>query len=205
MWYVPFVRKRQTHFKADSSFNIQFPVNVTLSNNGTGSSLVYTYSTGAFYPIDGRGFGDQYNNSGTPHNYGYTFSYNGRFTYQGNEYFKFSGDDDLFVFINGRLAINLGGVHSAEDATIDLTYPSGGCTRSSYPNVPCAVKNSNATFPCACLLGIVPGNGNSYAIDVFYNERHTSASTLTFTTSIYIQCPYYDWCGICQGDGQSCW
>ena len=179
---------------------------MTLSNANTGSSLVYAYSNQNFFPLDGKGFGNQYRKDSIARNFGFAFSYNGRFTYQGNEYFKFTGDDDLFVYINDRLAINLGGVHSAEDANIDLTWPAAGCPKSSYPKVPCATKDGNAADPCACILGLsAPSNGASYAIDVFYTERHTTESTMAFTTSLYIQCPYYDWCKICQGDGQSCW
>jgi hypothetical protein len=46
--------------------------------------------------------------------------------------------------------------------------------------------------------------GNSYSFDLFYAERHTTSSDLTFTTSLLIQCPWYDWCGVCQGNGQTC-
>lgn len=46
--------------------------------------------------------------------------------------------------------------------------------------------------------------GNSYNFDIFYNERHTTASNLKFTTSLFLSCPWYDHCGVCQGNGQSC-
>ena len=36
---------------------------------------------------------------------------------------SFAGDDDVFVFINDNLAIDLGGVHNTESAFINLTWP----------------------------------------------------------------------------------
>ncbi len=113
----------------DDPFNIPIQLNLTISNNGTCNSLVYEYNNQNFYPIDGMGFGDFYNLTGTgggPHNYGFTFNFHARFTYQGNEGFSFAGDDDVFVFINDLLALDLGGVHSTQNAAFDLTFPSGG-------------------------------------------------------------------------------
>jgi fibro-slime domain-containing protein len=95
---------------------------MNMSNADTCNSLVYAFDNQAFFPIDGRGFGNDWEG----HNFGFTFKFSGRFVYAGTEYFSFTGDDDVFVFINDQLAIDLGGVHSAESASIDLTYPSGG-------------------------------------------------------------------------------
>ena len=184
-----------------------FTVNLTTSNAGTGNSRVYSYSSTAFYPVDGRGFGNYYLYSGTAHNYNFAFAYHGVFTYQGDESFSFTGDDDLYVYVNDRIAMNLGGVHSAESGSFNITWPTNGCPLASYPNVACYTKAGGiSSYPCACLLGLsAPTNGNSYNIDIFYNERHTTASDLTFSTSLYIYCAWYDWCGVCQGNGQTCW
>jgi fibro-slime domain-containing protein len=77
---------------------------------------VYRYENGEFFPVDGKLLG----NEGREHNFHFTYEIHSKFTYRGGETFKFTGDDDLFVYINGDLVIDLGGVHVPESKEIKL-------------------------------------------------------------------------------------
>jgi len=108
---------------------------------------------GQFFPIDERGFG----NEGRAHNYHFTTELRGTFRYRGGEQFTFSGDDDVYVFVNGKLALDIGGVHGVQTGTIDFDAIAGW-------------------------LGIA--QDNEYEIVLFHAERHTTRSNFRFETSI---------------------
>jgi fibro-slime domain-containing protein len=136
-----------THGKADfdkwyrtvSGTNIAQAIPLTLTKNADGA---YEYDSqvagplspgGMFFPIDdGTQYKTAFGNQGMAHNFSFTSEIHTLFTYQGGETFHFSGDDDVFVFINNSLVINLGGVHSREPA--DVAIDSLGLTKgATYP------------------------------------------------------------------------
>jgi fibro-slime domain-containing protein len=135
--------------------NQGIPLTINLEDAGGG---VFTYNNPEFFPIDGEGFGNESN----PHNYHFTYELSASFVYQGNEVFTFTGDDDLFTFINHRLAIDLGGVHGPQTDTIDLA--------------------DRATE-----LGLEVGE--TYDLHFFFAERHTVQSNFRIDTTIgFIDC-----------------
>lgn len=131
---------------------VNLPIEFTLQLTPR-SSGISSYDNGAFFPIDGLGFG----NDGRDHNFHFTFELHTTFTYRGGEIFTFTGDDDLWVFVNNHLGIDLGGLHPERSRTIDLD----------------AVADQ---------FGLVIGG--SYPLDLFHAERHTNASHFRIDTSI---------------------
>jgi fibro-slime domain-containing protein/choice-of-anchor A domain-containing protein len=129
------------------------PLTIVLDEIAPG---LYSYNNQMYFPIDNQGFGN-YLNYG--HNFHFTTEIHTVFTYQGGEVFTFIGDDDVYVFINGHKAIDLGGVHGPETLSVNLDS-------------------------VAAALGITVG-GN-YNLDVFQAERHTTGSTFRMDTSIQL-------------------
>ena len=114
---------------------------------------VWQYDDQSFFPLDSYTPGLQPG----AHNHHFTLEAHTSFTYRGGESFKFHGDDDLFVFIAGRLVINLGGVHEPLGGEVVLDAVAGD-------------------------LGLVVGE--TYPLDLFFAERHTYESHFRIETTI---------------------
>ena len=54
------------------------------------------------------------------HNYSYAMSVSASFKYVKGQYFEFRGDDDVWVFINNKLVVDIGGIHEKVEGAVDL-------------------------------------------------------------------------------------
>jgi fibro-slime domain-containing protein len=118
--------------------------------------------------------------TGKTHNFSFTTEVRYWFSYDSAKTFKlrFVGDDDVWVFINNKLAVDLGGIHTAVQG--DLTFGgSGAATVVITPVNP--TNGSKASITTHPDLGVA--NGNVYEIVVLHAERQTKASSYQLTLS----------------------
>ena len=169
---------------------------LTLSLSGAGA---YQYYSSSFFPLDGLGYGNLNYPATNPsliHNYHFTSEAHYWFQYNGGEKLEFRGDDDVWVFVNGQLSVDLGGIHGELRGIVTLN---GATTQYCVDTLG---SDTSLATPPNCTT--VPGGfglvaGNIYEIAVFQAERHVTGSNYKLTLSGF-NAPRSSCHGVC-GDG----
>jgi fibro-slime domain-containing protein len=141
------------------------------------------------------------------HNFWYTTEARYLFVHTGEFSLQFYGDDDLFIYINGILVLDLGGVHQRLPGRVTVgangmaNITEGGWVDATGNILPCPsadpfpanmqARMANAMCPtaypnCDCktrtaALGLEMGR--TYEIAVFHADRHPTESNYQLTLS----------------------
>ena len=176
-------------FRDVEGVNMSVPYAITMQPLA-GSPGVYYYAREKqssdpakryFFPLDDFGadvcWDDKINASTGTHNFYFTYELRTLFSYTARDRrddpsqdleFKFVGDDDVWVFINGQLAVDIGGVHGQASGEVNLDEQ-------------------------AAALGLEPDG--VYELVLFFAERHTTQSNFRIETTLKLTTetePLYD-------------
>lgn len=176
-----------------------------------GDSNTYTYGGHNVFPLDNISFsnGDTASDSGhsddgKQHNFHFTahMSIPMKIAADGTELFEFSGDDDVWVFLNGHLVLDIGGLHEALNGNFRIN--ADGTITSYVQNVNDVSDREKLGKPGTWAYNYInklnDHNRSTYSdqtktfdiglkagdvvnLDFFYAERSTTASNTLITIS----------------------
>ena len=154
-------------FRDVNGVNMSKAVPLTLTRRTGTNTYSFSSSTdptyvarGGFFPINGDLFGNSDQGVGIRNtNYHFTTEIFTEFMFERgkSQLFTFTGDDDVWVFIDGKLVVDLGGLHSCLQQSIELDR----------------------------LNWLV--DGQTYSLKVFHAERHRTQSNFRIDTNLRLK------------------
>ena len=130
-----------------------------------------------------NGFINHYSGDYSDKNYNYVLQCNGKFTYTESDdlFFDFEGDDDVYLFINGQLVLDIGGAHGATAVSMNL---------NDYVYAARAKVAAGTATDRDRALALV--DGEDYSFDFYYMERRTAGANMRIATNIRVSDPNLD-------------
>ena len=145
---------------------------VTDKNNASGQTqTVYSQDDGV---LNTELTKDTYVNR----NFNYVMVSEGEFVYHADDelFFDFEGDDDVYLFINGELVMDIGSAHSIDGVKF---YLNDYVEKAQAGELGSAERNKKLSLE----------EGNTYSFKFYYMERHGYGANIRINTNIHVTDP----------------
>ncbi len=151
---------------------------VTFTTNDSGHT--YTYGNKGVFPIDDFDFSQDdpttIKFNGTNFHYTAHLQFALRVKADGTEVFKFEGDDDVWVFLNNKLILDIGGLHEMLTGYFTINKDN---TITTYTQE--KLSSNEMTKHTYNLSDFGIKKGDIVNLDFFYAERSTTESNMRIT------------------------
>ena len=91
--------------------------------------------------------------------------------------FTFSGDDDVWVYVDGKLALDVGGAHGRVDGKLDFSNKTATVSKTKKSQGPSSVEGTNTISE----FNLSGSNTDEHTLTMFYMERGMWESNMKVT------------------------
>lgn len=180
-WFIPVV-VAQDKFGNTYTNGVCRDIDLALDEEGFWlADISEAHEDGGFFPVDDLEYLDSAktvrnpkfdwdNQLGTSsngvfkkHNYSFAMKISAQFQYVKGQYFEFRGDDDVWVFINNRLVVDIGGCHNPAEKGVLLD----------------TIGQNDPKLKLK--------EGQEYPFHIFFSERNAAGSNFKMRTSINLR------------------
>lgn len=191
-----FGRKDYYYYTSSEEKTLYDTTNREIRNSADGEIRGWEGYSGGFHPLNEIGYKDR-DQIIDMVNCCFTTEGAGQFVYHKNEdlFFGFLGDDDVYLYIDGKLVIDMGGLHNDEGAFVSLESKVTSEGNGFNTNVPRDNPGNSYTYmysdaedkTWAEYLGLE--EGETYDFHFFHMEREDCGSNFNMFTNIRIANP----------------